>query len=102
MGLDIYITPDGYHSQGKVIQMRGRIPKNMSLINRIRRKTKTIKGKNIYAERKVVEAPFGQSKEARGFRRFSMSGIRRVKGEWNLVTLTHNILVLHRNGVTVE
>jgi hypothetical protein len=99
MGLDIYITPDGYRSKGKDIQMKGRIPKNMSLIDRMRRKTKTIKGKKIYAKRKVVEAPFGQIKEARGFRRFSMRGNRKVKGEWILVTLTHNILVLHRNGV---
>ena len=100
MGLDIYITPDGQQSQRKAVQMRGRIPKNMSLIDRMRRKTRTIKGKKIYGKRSIVEAPFGQIKEARGFRKFSMRGLRKVKGEWNIVTLTHNILVMHRKGVT--
>jgi transposase len=102
MGFDIYITPDGYHSKGKKVQLIGRIPKDMSFIDRMRRKVKTIKGKKIYAKRKIVEAPFGQIKEARGFRRFSMRGLRNVKGEWNLITLTHNILVMHRNNVTIE
>lgn len=100
MGLDIYITPDGQRSKRKEVQLRGRIPKDMSLIDKMRRKTRTKKGKKIYAKRSIVEAPFGQIKEARGFRRFSMRGIRKVKGEWNLVTLTHNILVMHRNGVS--
>ena len=102
MGLDIFITPDGSYSKGKEIQLIGRIPKDMSFIDRMRRKVKTIKGKKIYAKRKIVEAPFGYIKEARGFRRFSMRGIAKAQGEWNLITLTHNILVLHRNNVTIE
>jgi len=101
LGLDIFITPDGSHSKGKEIQLLGRIPKDMSFIDRMRRKVKTIKGKKIYAKRKIVEAPFGYIKEARGFRRFSMKGLRNAKGEWNLMTLTHNILVMHRNNVTI-
>ena len=101
MGLDIYITPDGSRSKRKEVQMKGRIPKDMSLIDRMRRKTRTVKGKKIYRKRSIVEAPFGQIKETRGFRRFSMRGLRKVKGEWNIVTLTHNILVMHRKGVSL-
>src|SRR5262249_15618550 len=43
----------------------------------------------------VVEPVFGQIKQARGFRQFLLRGIEKVKGEWALVCLTHNILRLH-------
>jgi hypothetical protein len=38
---------------------------------------------------------FGQIKQARGFRQFVLRGIEKVKGEWALVCLTHNILRLY-------
>jgi len=37
-----------------------------------------------------------QIKHARGFRQFLMRGIDKVRGEWALVCLTHNILKIHR------
>jgi DDE family transposase len=43
-----------------------------------------------------VEPVFGQIKGARGFRRFSLRGLEKVKGEWCLVCLTHNLLKLWR------
>ena len=50
----------------------------------------------IYARRKVIPEPvFGQIKEARGFRRFLLRGMSKVRGEWSLITLTHNIFKLH-------
>jgi hypothetical protein len=59
-------------------------------------------GKAIYARRKaIVEAPFGQIKQARGFRRFSFRGLRNVRREWSFVALTHNLLKLFRYGRTV-
>jgi len=97
MGFDVYISPNGYNSKAKIPQMKGRIPNNMSFIDRMRRKVRTKAGKKIYSKRKIVEAPFGQIKEARGFRRFSLRGKKKVKLEWDIVTLTHNILVMHRN-----
>jgi hypothetical protein len=39
---------------------------------------------------------FGQIKHARGFRQFLMRGIDKVRGEWSLVCLTHNILKCYR------
>lgn len=42
------------------------------------------------------EPVFGQIKEARGFRRFSLRGLSKVRGEWDLVALAHNIVKLHR------
>ena len=53
-------------------------------------------GKAAYAARKcVVEPVFGQIKQARGFRQFLLRGKEKVKGEWALVCLTHNILRLY-------
>jgi hypothetical protein len=53
-------------------------------------------GQAVYAARKcVVEPVFGQIKQARGFRQFLLRGKKKVKGEWALLCLTHNILRLH-------
>lgn len=51
----------------------------------------------IYARRKaIVEPVFGQTKEVRRFRRFSLRGHRQATGEWTIVCLTHNLLKLFR------
>ena len=58
-------------------------------------KLATEEGKRIYSRRKVIVEPvFGQIKEARGFRRFSLRGLRKVRGEWTLIALCHNLLKL--------
>jgi transposase len=75
---------------------RGPLPKGATRVDRMRRKLQTQKGAVIYAMRKtVVEPVFGQIKEARGFRRFLLRGLKKVQGEWALVCLTHNILKLY-------
>jgi len=77
---------------------RGRIPKNLSVLNRMRRKLLTKKGRAIYAKRKeIVEPVFGQTKRCRGFRQFLLRGLKKVKGEWSLICTTHNLLKLWRN-----
>ena len=56
-------------------------------------------GKALYARRKVIVEPvFGQIKEARGFRRFLLRGLEKIRGEWRLVCLGHNLLKLWRYG----
>ena len=37
-------------------------------------------------------------KEVRGFRRFLLRGMRKVAGEWSMLTATHNLLKLFRNA----
>ena len=60
---------------------------------RMREKLESASGKAAYAERKwIVEPVFGNIKEARRFRRFSLRGIKKVQGEWTLVCLCHNLL----------
>ena len=66
----------------------------------MRWKLRTSEGRAVYARRKVIVEPaFGQIKEARGFRRFSLRGLRAVAGEWSLVCMTHNLLKLYRAGL---
>jgi hypothetical protein len=62
-------------------------------------KVRTPEGKALYARRKVIVEPvFGQIKEARGFRRFLLRGLKKIRGEWLLVCLTHNLLKIWRYG----
>jgi hypothetical protein len=62
-------------------------------------KVRTPEGKALYARRKVIVEPvFGQIKEDRGFRRFSLRGLKKIRGEWSLVCLTHNLLKVWRYG----
>jgi transposase len=66
---------------------------------RMAAKVRTPDGKALYARRKVIVEPvFGQIKEARGFRRFLLRGLAKIRGEWRLVCLTHNLLKLWRYG----
>jgi len=49
-------------------------------------------GRAAYAIRKqTVEPVFGIIKSVMGFRQFSMRGLRKVTGEWNLVCLAWNV-----------
>lgn len=66
---------------------------------RMAAKVRTSAGKALYARRKVIVEPvFGQIKEARGFRRFLLRGLEKIRGEWRLVCLGHNLLKLWRYG----
>ena len=85
------------HDEYKEPCPRGPLPQDATRVDRMRRKLKTQAGKAVYAARKaIVEPVFGQIKQARGFRQFLLRGIEKVRGEWSLVCLTHNILKLYR------
>jgi transposase len=75
---------------------RGPLPKGATRVDRMKRKLKTKAGKAVYAARKaIVEPVFGQIKQARGFRQFLLRGLDKVKAEWALLCLTHNILRMY-------
>jgi transposase len=62
----------------------------------MRSKLSTPEGARVYSRRKVIaEPPFGQIKN-RGFRSFLLRGIEKVRGEWSLIALSHNLLKLHK------
>ena len=69
----------------------------------MREKLRTEAGHAVYKMRKaIVEPVFGQIKEQRGFRRFSLRGKENVSREWRLVCAVSNLLKLFRAGCVLE
>ena len=67
-------------------------PARLPATHRMGEKLASLAGKAQYAQRKwLSEAPNGWIKEVLGFRRFSLRGLAKVRGEWNLVCLALNI-----------
>jgi hypothetical protein len=97
-GIEVFIPPDRLaHGRNVPAAPKGRIPDNLSAADRMRRKLQTKKGRAIYARRKeIVEPVFGQIKHVRGFRQFLLRGQEKVRGEWTLICMTHNLLKLWR------
>ena len=48
------------------------------------------------ASRQIVEAVFGQIKQARGFRQFLLRGVGNVRAEWAMNCTAHNLVKLAR------
>jgi len=96
LGVDPYIPPDRQnHGELHPPPRRGPMPKKSTAKERMRRKLRTRAGRRIYARRKaIVEPVFGQIK-GRGYRQFLLRGERRVKGEWSLICLSHNLWKLY-------
>lgn len=80
----------------------GPILENLTPKERMARKLRTKQGRETYAKRKgMVEPIFGQIKQARGFRQFLLRGLEKMRGEWSLICLTHNLRKLFANGFEV-
>lgn len=95
-GIDPYIATGRQRHDETPPPVRGRAPSDLTVKETMARKLATKAGKLVYSRRKaIVEPVFGQIKEARGLRRFLLRGLKKVRGEWSLITLTHNILKLH-------
>ena len=89
-------TGKSKHGEHRLPCKRGPLPKGATRVERMRRKLQTKAGRAVYKARKcVVEPVFGQIKQCRGFRQFSLRGKVKAGGEWALVCLTHNILRLY-------
>jgi transposase len=98
-GFDPYIATERqrHHAASPTLPAAAKEPATAK--ERMRAKLDTESGRALYAKRKtIVEPVFGQIKEARGFRRFLLRGLSKVRGEWRLVCLTHNLLKIWRYG----
>jgi transposase len=95
-GIDVYMPPNKTaHSEFVLAAPRGRIPNNLSIPDRMRRKLRTKKGRKCYGLRKELPEPvFGQIKQVRGFRQFLLRGMEKVSGEWKFICAGHNLLKL--------
>jgi transposase len=67
------------------------------LTKAMRDRLKRARWRSRYRLRKqIVEPVFGQIKQARGFRQFLLRGIEKVKAEWALICIAHNLTKLAR------
>jgi len=104
--VDLYIPTQKDWKQRKAMKEqsspKGRIPKKLSLRERMKRKLLTKKGKTIYKKRgSSVEPVNGQIKDSRGFDRLSLRGLQKGKSEWKFICTTHNILKLWRHTTPI-
>jgi transposase len=92
--IDFYVPPDRHpHGRDAAAGRSRRGPFSAAM----RTKLQTAAGRAVYARRKTIPEPvFGQIKQGRGFRRFWLRGVGKVRGEWGLICLTHNLLKLFR------
>ena len=97
--VELYVPPDRQQHGRGTAPVDAQAPDAQSTANKMRSKLNTEIGQEIYAKRKqIVEPVFGQTKEARSFRRFSFRGLGKVSDEWIFICLTHNLLKLFRAG----
>jgi hypothetical protein len=69
----------------------------------MRERLRSETGAARYKMRKaIVEPVFGQLKEVRGIRRFSLRGLANAHAEFALMAATHNLLKLFRYGTRPE
>ena len=94
--IDPYIATERLKHHEKIpLVPKGRPPRDLTAQQRMARKLRTKKGRETYAKRKgMIEPVFGQIKQARGFRQFLLRGMENMRGEWNLICMTHNLLKL--------
>jgi len=70
---------------------RGRIPKQLSVRDRMERKLLTKGGSTLYKLRsQMVEPVFGQIKAVRDCGMFMRRGLKAAQSEWRLICATHN------------
>ena len=102
--IDPYLATERLKHHEKIASApRGRIPQGLTAKQRMARKLRTKKGREMYAKRKgMIEPIFGQLKQVLGFRQFSMRGLASMRGEWRLMATVHNLLKLWRNDHKVE
>ena len=102
LGFDTYVATGRLKHGDTPPAVRGRPPRDMSLKDWMARRLRTKRGAAIYARRKATAEPvFGQLKGARGLRQFLLRGLHKVRGEWTLMCLTHNLLKLHAASPSV-
>jgi hypothetical protein len=90
---------DGYIATGRLKHNeqvppfpRGRPPDVLTVKERMARKLRTKKGRKTYAQRKWITEPvFGQIKRGLGFTQFLLNGLDKIRSEWRMVCMAHNL-----------
>jgi len=90
--VDAYIATQRHRRSAVPEPAAGPAEPRITPQQKMRAKVASPEGQKIYRRRKCIPEPvFGQIKQAMGFRRFSMRGMDRAKGEWALVCSCHNV-----------
>jgi len=96
-GTEVFCPPGRGKREERDACKRGRPPKGETFTQAQRRKLRGRRGRVHYRRRKaIVEPVFGQMKEGERFRQFLLRGKRKVRGEWFLGCLAHNLRKIHR------
>jgi transposase len=96
-GVEVFCPPGRGKREEREGCKRGRPPKDETFAEAQRRKVRGRRGRIHYRRRKsIVEPVFGQMKEGQRFRQFLLRGRRKVRGEWFLGCLAHNLRKIHR------
>jgi hypothetical protein len=102
-GIDLHIATGRIKHDETIVAQSEPLPSSATPKQAMQHKLRTDAGRAIYKRRKVIVEPvFGQIKEQRGFRRFSLRGLEKVRAEWKLVCATANLLKLFRYGWTPQ
>jgi hypothetical protein len=92
--INAYLAP-GRAKHGQANAAGKRRWRKGSRIEAMARKLKRGGRRSRYRLRKqIVEPVFGQIKHARGFRQFLLRGLNKIRGEWAMICIAHNLLKL--------
>jgi len=98
-GIDLHVATGRDKHEEVIATASGPPRQGASAKEAMRHKLRTEAGRAVYKMRKaIVEPVFGQIKEWRGFRRFSLRGLNKVRCEWKLVCTASNLLKLYAAG----
>jgi len=96
-GIDVLVPPDSQAPWTEGEQRAPNAPRSERAEAMRARLTDPVERAKYERRKATVEPVFGQVKERRRFRRFSLRGLAQVRGEWALICLTHNLLKLHQH-----
>src|SRR6202790_519133 len=98
-GIDLHVATGRDKHEEVIATASGPPRQGASAKEAMRHKLRTEAGRAVYKMRKAILEPvFGQIKEWRGFRRFSLRGLNKVRCEWKLVCTASNLLKLYAAG----
>jgi hypothetical protein len=87
------------HGKGQEPILDDLVPYGLTAKHWMEARLHTAYGRKIYSrDKEIAEPVFGQIKQVRGFRQFLLRGKDKVKAEWTLICLTHNLLKLFRSA----
>ena len=98
-GIDLHLATGRMKHDQTMTTASGGPPESVTPRQAMQHKLRTEAGRAVYKRRKtIVELVFGQIKEQRSFRRFSLRGLEKARAQWKLVRATANLLKLLRYG----